>query len=1288
LETSERGAVETSRVHLIGAGGSGMSALGRLLISAGHAVSGSDASDGPALRSLERLGANIRIGHDASHVSGAGRVVITPVITSGNEELKAARAAGLEVRTRAEALGELLSAREVVAVAGSHGKTTTGAMLALVLRRAGRNPGHYLGAASPSLDGLNANWSPGAPFVLEACEAFGALEAWRPAHCLVTNLDDEHLEHYGGQDGLVRAFRSLVARTPDGGVVALCGDDPGAMALAVARSGPVTSFGLGPANDVRGLMRLQGPTLSVFEVLHRGDALGEVSLPLAGLHNVRNALGVIAMALELAVPFGTIASALAEFQSVERRWNRLGQAAGVELFDDFAHHPIEIDAVLKVARANVKSGGKLVVAFATRLHSGVARLAQRFAQALSAADLVLLAPLPSPGELAGGYEVLAGALQISGAPCVRLAELDQMAGAALDHLASGDVFVSLGPAEIGKVGSQALAGLADRERAGEGRVVWSISQGRAAALPEPACLANMILDQARRRPDAPAVQCGGTALTYGDLMRRAAAIADALVAAGLEAGDMTPVSLDRTAWRAAAFVGALLAGGVYLPVDPGLPPKRQRFMLADARARVAIAPAGSVEDPDVRVIDPAGLALAESWDRVWPALPATSPAYVIYTSGTTGQPKGVVIEHGALANFASTAAALFEIDPGSRVSHVSAFGFDVAVGEMAMTLAAGACLVVPPEAATMAGGPLGRLIRDARVSHLSLTPSALATLPAYDYPCLTHVIVAGEACPPDLAERWGSGGRAFFNAYGPTEATVLATVDRHVPGQAITIGRAMDNTCAFILDEDERPVRRGANGELWLSGAGVARGYFRRKDLTAERFRLVRPDGRKAVRAYRTGDLAAMLPDGRIRYLGRADDQVKLRGFRIELGEVEACLRSHAGVRDAAVALRRNGAGQDILVAYVAPEDAAMPPAPEALAAFVGARLPAHMTPSAVIFIPAIPLSANGKRDRTALPDPPRLALLHGGRASKPPGPGIETQLHDLFRRELAIEDMFGVRETLIDLGADSLKTANLFLAVEAEFRVELTAETAATANTIELLAIHLRRLLGAEATGPAPEPTLAETIARKQLTYLAAWTGTRRTPESLIFTRGAGPGRPPLFWCFQGDEEHERLAAALGPGVTVHGMRSGHLIFRYEPSTVGALAARYVQEIVVLQPIGPIRIGGNCQGGIIAQEIVARLVAAGREVEALFLLDPGRFPPAQAPVSLIFGVHSEQNPYLAGGAPERVFEQAYPAGYSVAFLPGAHGLYFESPALEALAAVIGARLRLLDGAVALTEPA
>lgn len=1118
--------------------------------------------------------------------------------------------------------------------------------------------------------------------MLEACEAFRALDHWVPSHCLVTNLDDEHVEHYGGAQALKDAFLRLVDRTRSGGVIVLCGDDPGAAALADRRPQAVTTYGLDAANAVFGEVFELTQEGGVFNVMADGAALGEVKLALPGLHNVRNALGVIAMALGLGVPFPTIAAALGEFRGVDRRWQALGDAAGVRVFDDYAHHPAEVDAVLKTARAALGDGGRLVVAFEPQLHSRVRRLAQAFAAALSAADLVLLAPVDGAGETdahGSADELLGAAILAAGTPLLRAPGLDRMAAVATDQLRRGDLLLTLGPGAISEVGPavlERLRGGADWARTQDAP---SISRGRIVPRTDARGLLGQVLDQAQRRPEATAAACGEERLSYAELVARAGRLASALRAAGVERGDVVAVCLEQSLWRPAAFLGILMAGAVYLPVDPGLPKRRIGFMLRDARAKVLIA-SGDLrvlaQGASVLLVDPASL--PGPGDEAGPppaALDGAEAAYVIYTSGTTGKPKGVLVEHGALANFARAAAGAFGVGKTSRVSNASAFGFDVAVGETAMTLASGACLVLPADGSARPGAPLGRFVRDTRITHLSLTPSALASLPSYAYPDLGCVIVAGEACPGDLAARWGRG-RAFYNAYGPTEATVFATVDAYRPGEELTIGQAMDNGCAFILGEDEAPVGRGEAGELWLSGAGLARGYLRRPELTAERFRTVRAPGGEAVRAYRTGDLAAMLPDGRIRFLGRADDQIKLRGFRIELGEIEACLRACPGVGDAIVDVRKDASGADKLVAYVVAADSQAPPGQDQVRTFVAGRLPPYMVPAATLAIDSAPLTANGKRDRSALPDPPRSAFFRTSRP-KPPATPVETALHELFRTELAIEGEFGVRDRLSDLGADSLRTANLFLAVEARFGIELPLEAAANADTIELLALHVEQTLGSP---PAlADPSRSEPIVRRQLAYLSAWTGVRLRPEALIVTRGDGGERPPLFWCFQGNEEHERLAAELGRRQTLHGMRSGHLVFRYTPDNVAALASRYADEIVALQPEGSIRLGGNCQGGAIAHEIARQLAARGREVALLFLLDQGRFASIGAPVSLIFGADSHLNPYLAEPEPDRIFRAAYAAGYSVDFLPGGHGGYFASPSVEALAGIVSARLQVLD---------
>ncbi len=479
--------------------------------------------------------------------------------------------------------------------------------------------------------------------------------------------------------------------------------------------------------------------------------------------------------------------------------------------------------------------------------------------------------------------------------------------------------------------------------------------------------------QAARTPDALAVECAGTRLSYRELNQRANRLARHLAAQGAGPERIVAVALERSADLVTALLAVVKSGAAYLPVDLAYPPARIEYMLADAAPAMLVTQAGAATAVSGAtrpvVLDDAELSgyrdhdLTDA-DRAAPLRP-DHPVYVIYTSGSTGTPKGVVVTHAGIAALARSHADRLGIGTDSRVLQYASFSFDTSVVDLVMGLAAGAALIMAEEKQRLSAAALGRLLARGRVTHATLPPGLLAVLPDGCLPEGMTLVAAGEACPGDVVARW-SAGRELFNAYGPTEATVCATLagplgaevsgaPREAPGAEVSgappIGRPIAGVRAFVLDEWLRPVPAGTAGELYLAGSGLARGYLGRAGLTAERFVPCPFPGVRGTgeRMYRTGDLVRWTPAGDLIFAGRVDDQVKVRGFRVEPGEVEAALTAHPQVRQAAVVVREDRPGDRRLVAYVVP--AGSGDVAGALREWLGERLPEFMVPSAVVAV-------------------------------------------------------------------------------------------------------------------------------------------------------------------------------------------------------------------------------------------------------------------------------------------------------------------------------------------------
>ncbi|MFJ8013284.1 amino acid adenylation domain-containing protein [Streptomyces sp. NPDC096339] len=614
----------------------------------------------------------------------------------------------------------------------------------------------------------------------------------------------------------------------------------------------------------------------------------------------------------------------------------------------------------------------------------------------------------------------------------------------------------------------------------------------------------------RERPHEPAVVDGDGELTFEGLWEQALALAAVLRARGVGPESRVGLVVRRSVRWVVGMLGVSLAGGAFVPVDPAYPAERVRLLLGDADPVLVVCD-GKTRDAVPEEFADRSVAIDEvdlsaGPDAVSPPVGPDDAAYVIYTSGSTGTPKGVVVTHAGLGNLAAAQIDRFAVSPSSRVLQFAALGFDAAISEVLMALLSGATLVMAPERDMPPRVSLAEALERWDVTHVTVPPSVLATadvLPAR----LETVVVAGEACPPGLADRW-SEGRRLINAYGPTEATVCAAMSTPLTAgrDVVPIGEPIGGSRCYLLDAFLRPLPPDIVGELYVTGIGLARGYLGRAALTAERF--VADPFASGERMYRTGDLACLTSRGELVFAGRADDQVKLRGFRIEPGEIESVLSGHPEVAQAAVAVR-----DDRLLAYVSPAEVD----PHAVREYLASRLPQHMVP-AVVVLEALPTTPNGKIDRRALPNPDATA----GTVGREPVTELERVLCRLFAEVLGLERV-SVDDGFFERGGDSITSMQLVARARRE-GLALAAQDVFELRTPESLA----RLA---AQSPLPErlrPATADGTGE------VPWTPVMRTLGDGI--TGAGFAQ----WVVVGapaDLGEGNLAAALAAVVDTHDM-------------------------------------------------------------------------------------------------------------------------------------------------------
>ncbi|HEX5356498.1 MAG TPA: amino acid adenylation domain-containing protein [Aquabacterium sp.] len=701
-------------------------------------------------------------------------------------------------------------------------------------------------------------------------------------------------------------------------------------------------------------------------------------------------------------------------------------------------------------------------------------------------------------------------------------------------------------------------------------------------------------EQVRLRPEAIALRFDGLSITYAELDARARQVAGMLQAQGIGPDQIVGVLLDRGIDMVVAVLACLKAGGAYLPLDPGYPEARLRYMVTDARPGVILTDArlqqlGREIGGTSAVLDIASIDSSHTWARPTDLNPGHL-AYVIYTSGSTGEPKGVMLTHGGLVNLAHWQQPTFGAGPGSQVLQFSSFSFDACTWEWSMALCHGATLCMAHRSDLMPGPALWRTLHQLRITHATLPPVALSAMSGMlgdaSLPDLHTLVVAGEACSVQLVAQWAKG-RKFFNAYGPTEITVCATAHLCDPGQASAppIGRPMANARVYVLDAHGHPTPTGVPGEIYIGGAGVARGYLNKADLSASRF-LADPfcAGDAGARMYRTGDLGRWQADGTLVFLGRCDHQVKVHGLRIELGEIESMLLSQHQVRDAVV-LTQGAAGEEqSLTAYLAlhaPDLDA--PGQQALIEDcrmrLRARLPAYMVPGAFVVLPQLPLTPNGKVDRQALAEQGKAIAPARQHEYAAPVGDLERALCALWQEVLNAPAPVGRHDNFFDMGGHSLAAARLMSRVQA-LGLALPLSTIFAHPTPAALA---EAALSGQRVRSGDEAQARLSVLRRQ---------GEQAPLFIVHDI-SGTALP-----------YVALSSALDVDRPIYGLLPPATLMQGSAISVTELAGYHVDTIREKQAQGPYYLAGWSAGGVLAHAMAAHLVRSGQDVAFLGLID------------------------------------------------------------------------------------
>jgi amino acid adenylation domain-containing protein len=708
-------------------------------------------------------------------------------------------------------------------------------------------------------------------------------------------------------------------------------------------------------------------------------------------------------------------------------------------------------------------------------------------------------------------------------------------------------------------------------------------------LPLPAqSIPEMLATSFAAMPSEPAAEFYGLTYSRTRLAEKSDRLASWLVRHGIIPGSLVGIYMDRSLEMLVAMLAVMKAGAAYVPLDPRFPAKRMQQILDETEVPILLTLSRHVEDlPEfggtLLSLDSKANELAREPLRPLPPIAQQMRAYVIFTSGSTGKPKGVEVTHGAVVNLLVDVQRRIHMGPKDRLLAVTTLAFDISVLELLLPLISGGTVVIATQDDAADGLRLAELLVDSQITVLQATPFAWRMLldVGFELPPGFKMLCGGEAWTPVMADKLLATGGRLWNMYGPTETTVWSSVTEMQRGEArITIGPPIANTRFYVLDERLEPLPPGVSGELFIAGLGLARGYFKRDDLTIEKFL---PDPFvEGQRMYRTGDEVRQLPDGRIEFIGRLDHQVKLRGFRIELGEIEVAIGEHAEISNAVVVKSQDSFGESLLAAYYTARSKV---APSRIQEWLQSRLPTYMVPTVLEQIAAFPLTPNGKIDRNALsrlcenstPVRQDVRLFEAGGS----GSSVQLEMLEIWAKIFEGQEIRSSTD-FFDIGGDSLSLVRLQAMVTRQFGVHLTMADITRHSTFGSLTTWVSEMREVAASSP-PKRTVNPRVLPVHSTE--AGRPIFLLPQMMI------------FW---------PLAEELGEHQSLYALQllDEDISPSMESASFEQLALLYCDLIRQVQPEGPYRLGGWCLWGLMAYEIARLLEEQGDEVELVMIMD------------------------------------------------------------------------------------